>query len=339
MHMADALLSPTVGATLWVAAFAAGGYSIRKIHIKTEENKSFIPLIGVAASFVFAAQMINFTIPGTGSSGHIGGGLLLSIMIGPYAAFLAMTVILLIQSLFFADGGILALGANIINMGFFSCFLAYPFIYKPLTAGHRSQAAVFGASITAAIFGLQTGAFGVVIETLLSGKTELPFTTFVLLMQPIHLAIGLVEGLITASLVLYVYKNSPELLDHDLQKKSAKVRKIIPVLAILALLFGGLFSWFASDYPDGLEWSIEKTAGTTELVVPPGGIHGVLKSFQQTMAFLPNYGFKHTGEIESSVHTGTTVSGLTGIILTLMGISSVIILISFIKRRMKRRSK
>ena len=338
MHVADALISPAVGCTLIAAAVAAGGYSIKKIRIKSEEQNSFIPLIGVAAAFVFAAQMINFTIPGTGSSGHIGGGLLLSILLGPHAAFLAMTVILFIQSLFFADGGILALGANIINMGFFTCFIAYPFIYKPLTAGRKSRTIVFGASLTAAVAGLQIGAFGVVLETLLSGKTELPFSTFLLLMQPIHLAIGLVEGLITAALVLYVYRNSPGLLDHDLQKESTGVRKIVPILAVLALLCGGLFSWFASGYPDGLEWSVEKTAGTAELIAPEGGIHETLHSFQESLAFLPDYGFRNAGERESAVQAGTTVSGLTGSILTLLIISAAVVLIAVFKRRKKQQT-
>jgi len=335
MHMADALISPVVGGTLLAAAVAADGYSIRKIRIHTEEKKSFIPLIGVAAAFVFAAQMINFTIPGTGSSGHIGGGLLLSILLGPHAAILAMTVILMIQSLFFADGGILALGANIINLGFFTCFVAYPFIYKPLTARRKSRGAVFGASITAAVLGLQMGSFAVVLETLLSGRTELPFGTFLLLMQPIHLAIGLVEGLITAALVLYVYRNSPELLDHDLQKETGGVKKIIPVMAVLALLCGGFFSWFASEHPDGLEWSIEKTAGTAELAAPAGGIHEKLEAFQESLAFLPDYGFKNAAESESVLQTGTTVSGLTGSVLTLLVICTAVLGIALIKRRRK----
>ncbi|MDA3811672.1 MAG: energy-coupling factor ABC transporter permease [Spirochaetaceae bacterium] len=333
MHMADALLSPAVGGILWTAALSAGGYSVRKIRNNSEENKNILPLTGIAAAFIFAAQMINFTIPGTGSSGHLGGGLFLAILLGPHAAILGMTVILLIQSLFFADGGLLALGANIINMGFLTCFIAYPLIYKPLTARNKSQKAIFGASMAAAVIGLQMGSFGVVVETFLSGRTELPFTAFILLMQPIHLAIGLVEGFLTGALVLYIYRNAPEILNQNQQRESIGIRKVLPFLAILAILCGGVFSWFASVYPDGLEWSIEKTAGTAELEIPPGGVHEKLQSVQDFFAFLPDYGFRNSSESERTVQTETSISGITGSIFTLLVISAVIMLTAGFKYR------
>ena len=86
--------------------------------------------MGVVGAFVFAAQMINFSIPGTGSSGHITGGVLLAAILGPEAGFLSLVSILIVQCLFFGDGGLLALGCNIINMVFFSCFIGYKFIKK-----------------------------------------------------------------------------------------------------------------------------------------------------------------------------------------------------------------
>ncbi len=107
MHMADALISPVVGAGFWAAALAFISYCASRLN--KEFNEKFIPLMGIMGAFIFASQMINFTIPGTGSSGHIGGGLLLAIILGPYAAFLTMASVLFIQALFFADGGLLAL--------------------------------------------------------------------------------------------------------------------------------------------------------------------------------------------------------------------------------------
>ena len=136
MHMADALISPAVGGTMWAAAAGMAAYSARKVQNELDERK--VPLMGVLGAFIFAAQMINFTIPGTGSSGHLGGGLILAILLGPYAGFLTMASVLTIQALFFADGGLLALGCNIFNLGFFSCFIAYPFIYKQITKGKPS---------------------------------------------------------------------------------------------------------------------------------------------------------------------------------------------------------
>jgi cobalt/nickel transport system permease protein len=325
MHMADALISPAVGGVMMAATAGAAAYSIKKIQDDMDEKK--IPLMGVMGAFVFAAQMINFTIPGTGSSGHIGGGILLSALLGPYAGFLAMVSILLIQALFFGDGGLLAYGCNVINMGFYPCFIAYPLIYKVIAGKHADPKKIFWASLAAVVLGLQMGAFSVVLQTLLSGKTELPFSTFVMLMQPIHLAIGAVEGLVTGAIITFVWQARPEILDQAAQGGSLKrtsIKNVLAGLAIAALLTGGTLSWFASANPDGLEWAMIRTAGTAELE-SESGIHQRLTALQEKTAFLPDYGFKTTAEegeegsaVWSSPNAGTSVSGLLGGALTLL---------------------
>jgi len=346
MHMADALISPVVGGTMWAATAGVAAYSIKKIQNDLDEKK--IPLMGVTAAFVFAAQMINFTIPGTGSSGHIGGGMLLAILLGPYAGFLAMASILLIQALFFADGGLLALGCNIFNLGFYTCFIAYPLIYKPIIAKGYTPKRIFGASLLAVVIGLQLGAFSVVLETLLSGKTELPFSTFVLLMQPIHLAIGVVEGLIVAAVVSFVWKERPEILEKVAMGESlgkVSIKRVSVVLAVAAIVTGGVLSWFASANPDGLEWSIFKTAGVEELEAPDG-IHQTMAEIQSKVAFLPDYSFKapedenpaSADESEGSaswpdVNSGTSVSGLVGGGLTLALATIIGFAVSMFKKR------
>src|SRR3989339_1834028 len=136
MHMADALLSPAVGMTLWAGTAAVGGYASKKVKERIDDRT--IPLMGVIGAFIFAAQMINLTIPGTGSSGHLGGGMILAVLLGPHAAFLVMASVLTVQALFFADGGLLALGCNIWNLGVYPCFVAWPLIYKPLAGDSRS---------------------------------------------------------------------------------------------------------------------------------------------------------------------------------------------------------
>jgi cobalt/nickel transport system permease protein len=133
MHMADALLSPPVGGVMLAAGVAAIGVAVKKIGGNGLEEKK-IPMMGVMGAFVFAGQMINFTIPGTGYSGHIGGGVLLAAILGPFPALITLASVLLIQCLFFADGGLLAYGCNVINMAVTSCLLAFPFIYKPIVA-------------------------------------------------------------------------------------------------------------------------------------------------------------------------------------------------------------
>jgi cobalt/nickel transport system permease protein len=295
MHMADALLSPLVGGTMWAATAGVAAYSLRKVQTAMDNRK--IPLMGVAGAFIFAAQMINFSIPGTGSSGHLGGGLLLAALLGPYAGFLAMAAVLAIQALFFADGGLLAYGCNVFNLGFFTCFLAYPLLYRRIMRKGCTPRRLLGAALVAAVLGLQLGSFGVVLETLFSGKTELPFGAFVLLMQPIHLAIGLVEGLVTAAVLTFVWKTSPEILDRAAEGKQlgrTALGKVLAGLVLAAALAGGLLSWFASANPDGLEWSMLKTAGVTELEAG-GSVQETLAGIQSQTAFMPDYGFK-TGE-------------------------------------------
>lgn len=302
MHMADALISPATGGIMLAAAAGTAAYSIKKIRNELDEKK--IPLMGVMGAFVFAAQMINFSIPGTGSSGHLGGGLLLSVLLGPYAAFLVMSSILLIQALFFGDGGLLAYGCNVVNLGFFTSFVAYPYIYKMIVKKGLTQGRIFSASIFSAIVALQLGSLSVVLQTVLSGKTELPFTTFLLLMQPVHLAISIVEGLVTAAVVVFIWKARPEILEkaHAHEKlKDIGIKRVLLVVFAISVVIAGVFSWFASSDPDGLEWSIFKTSGKTELMAT-GKVHAAASELQNKTAILPDYGFRNTAGEENTVN-------------------------------------
>ncbi|MFH1367746.1 MAG: energy-coupling factor ABC transporter permease [Elusimicrobiota bacterium] len=334
MHMADALISPAVGGAMWAASAGLIAYSSKKVKEEADDKK--IPLMGVLGAFIFAAQMINFTIPATGSSGHMGGGMILSILLGPYAAFLVMASVLIVQALFFADGGLLALGCNIFNMGFFTCFIAYPLIYKKIVGGHTTKGRIMLGATLAGIIGLQLGAFGVVLETISSGISELPFGTFVMLMQPIHLGIGIVEGLVTSAVILFVYNARPEIVDaarQGIPVGKINTGKVILSLILAAAVVGGALSWFASANPDGLEWAMLRTSGKEELE-SSHKIHASLAAVQEKTAFLPDYGFKQSEpaaapeaeakqEAETSqpwpaVDTGTSISGLVGGLLTLM---------------------
>ena len=326
--MADALLSPAVGTTLWAGTVAVGGYASKKL--KAQIDDRMIPLMGVLGAFIFAAQMINFTIPGTGSSGHLGGGMILAILLGPHAAFLVMASVLTVQALFFADGGLLALGCNIWNLGFYPCFLVYPLIYKPLTGGSKNPGRILAASIASAVVALQFGAFSVVMETLLSGKSELPLGAFVLLMQPIHLAISIIEGFVTAGIINYVRGARPEILDSIAASRplgaGISLKKVMMTFAVLAVITGGALSWCASTHPDGLEWSVEKIYGRGELPEQEHGIAPVLKDLQEKTAFLPDYSFKPEGNNPKKAETapawpgieaGTSVSGIVGAVIVL----------------------
>ena len=299
MHMADALISPAVGGAVWAATASLTVYSAKKLKNNLDEH--LVPLMGVLGAFIFAAQMINFTIPATGSSGHLGGGMILAILLGPAAAFLVMASVLTIQALFFADGGLLALGCNIFNLGFFPCFIAFPFIYKKIVGEAPTQGRILVGAMVAAILGLQMGAFGVVLETLFSGISALSFSTFVLLMQPIHLGIGIVEGLVTAAVVSFVWKAHPEILALAKSAAPAKAhthshKPLLIGLALFAVVAGGMLSWFASTHPDGLEWAIKGVSGQAELEAPKAGVHGAMAWIQGKLAFLPDYDFKKPEE-------------------------------------------
>lgn len=329
MHMADALLSPAVGGAMCLVS--AGTIACCSARIRREVDDSKVPLMGVLGAFIFAAQMINFSIPVTGSSGHLGGGLILSILLGPYAAFLTIASVLVVQALFFADGGLLALGCNIFNLGFFTAFIAYPFIYKKIIGPAPSTARISIASIVAAIAGLQMGAFGVVLETVASGVSSLPFSTFIVIMQPIHLAIGIAEGVVTAAVVSFVYKARPEIMQIAPRPgNSHPLRTVALTFLTLAVVTGGILSWFASQNPDGLEWAIGKVTGKEELKGSQQGLHGALATIQEVTAFLPDYSFKKPSPAKTEATSqaaqsppapekrlATSISGIVGGMMTL----------------------
>ena len=325
MHMADALLAPAVAATMYVASSSVAGVSIHKL--KKDDEPKKLPVMAVSAALVFAGQMINYTIPGTGSSGHMCGGMLLSALLGPEAGFLSMIVILAIQCLFFADGGLLALGANVWNMAFYGCFVGYYLIWRPIMRSNwfgsdskAVRARIVAASIIGCAVTLQLGAFSVVLETSLSGITELPFGAFVALMQPIHLAIGLVEGLITSAVLLFVYSSRAELLqDVDAPASGEAKRSLkatVAILAVVALVVGGGLSLMASSNPDGLEWALfgnaeEGYAANMGLDEESFGVESkaadTAAGIQEKTSFLPDYAFA-----DNDTPVGTSVSGIVG---------------------------
>ena len=325
MHMADALLAPAVAGTMYVASAAVAGHSIYKL--KKDDNPAKLPVMAVAAAMVFAGQMINYTIPGTGSSGHLCSGMMLSALLGPQAGFLSMIVVLVIQCLFFADGGLLALGANVWNMAFYGCFVGYYLIWRPIMrsrlfgSGKGAQRCrIILASILGCVITLQLGALSVVIETSLSGITDLPFGAFAALMQPIHLAIGLVEGLITSAVLCFVFEARSELLQEvDVSGAGASkvsLKGVVAILAIVALVVGGGLSLLASSNPDGLEWALfgNTEAGYSQNMGLDEEDFGVsskaaetAESIQESTSFLPDYAFP-----DSDSPAGTSVSGIVG---------------------------
>jgi cobalt/nickel transport system permease protein len=323
MHMADALLSPAAGSAMWLAAGGVMAWSARQLRLRPDDRR--VPLMGLLGAFVFAAQMVNFGIPGTGSSGHLGGGLLLAMLLGAHAALIVIASVLTVQALFFADGGLLALGANLFNLGVLPCLVAYPLVYRPLAGAAPTARRGVVAALVAAVVGLQLGALGVVLQTVASGISSLPAEGFLALMLPIHLAIGLVEGLATAALWLFLRRTRPELL------QAAPVpppRRVLVPVAVAALLCGGVLSWFASTRPDGLAWSLARTAQAAPAAAATP-THARLAELQQQTAWLPGYappGAAAGAEAPKpypDIDGTTSLAGVAGGLATLALVSAV----------------
>lgn len=351
MHMSDALVAPAVATGMYAASAVVASISVKKLC--QDEYPPKLPAMAVSAALVFAGQMVNYTIPGTGSSGHLCGGMMLSALLGPHAGFLSMTIILAIQCLFFADGGLLALGANIWNMAFYGCFVGYFLIWKPImhsglfmgkNAKAASRAKIMLASVLGCIVTIQLASFSVVLETTVSGITELPFAVFLSVMQPIHLIIGLVEGLITSSVLLFVYHARPELLTELTQDTLAQgkfsLETTLILLSLIVVVTGGGLSLSASSNPDGLEWAIfgNTDAGYGENMGLDENSFGsscsaanVTASIQEKTAFLPDYNFA-----DKENAAGTTLSGLLGSAIV-AGIAAFVCMAGsfFRKRRFK----
>jgi cobalt/nickel transport system permease protein len=215
-------------------------------------------------------------------------------------------------------------------LGVFPAFVGYP-IFKRIIGDNWSTGRVITGSIVGAEVGLLLGATGVVVETALSGVSSLPFSTFVLMMLPIHAAIGLVEGFVTAAVVLFVRQAQPEMLARTAQGKSLaglKLKTVLVGLAIVAMVSGVAFAWFASTNPDGLEWSIARVTGSEEFAgETSAAVHEAATSIQEKTAFLPGYGFKRAETAESggessakwpAVDPGTSTAGLVGAGITLL---------------------
>ncbi len=285
MHIASTLISAAVGGAFGTGS---GGAAVAS-GVKFRREKQAKPLfMGAAGAAVFAAQMMNFSIAGTGASGHIGGGFLLAAVLGPVPAYLVMSTILTVQCLLFGDGGLLALGCNLFNMGIVPCFLIHPLLKKLLGTKMRLSAAALGGALS-----MLFGALCVVADTALSGMNGMDMTAFAVNMLGIHAAIGAGEGLITAGL----------LAAFDRVNAHSEQTALIGTLG-LAAVTSGLLSAFASASPDGLEWSIMRVAGAAEHT---SAVHALLDNIQSATTLLPDYAFR---AVENALSSGA--AGLIG---------------------------
>ncbi|MDJ0925078.1 MAG: energy-coupling factor ABC transporter permease [Acidimicrobiia bacterium] len=209
MHIPDGFINGATAAGFGVAAAGGLGAAIRQTGKYLSERQ--VPLAGLVAAFVFAAQMVNFPVV-SGMSGHLLGGVLAAVLVGPWAGFVVLSVVLFVQSLFFADGGLTALGLNIVNLGFLGAVGGYA-VYRTLLRllPKRSRSTVLAAGIAAGI-AVPLAAMGFVLQYAIGGTSDVSLQVVFTAMMGTHILIGIGEGVITAMVVAAVVSSRPDLV-------------------------------------------------------------------------------------------------------------------------------
>jgi cobalt/nickel transport system permease protein len=213
MHIPDGFLSTRIAISLDAISGATILYASHRVRLAASER--LIPVMGVLAAFVFAAQMLNFPIIG-GTSGHLIGGALLGILLGPMAGFLTMATVLIAQALFLQDGGLLALGANIFNIGAVTAFVGYG-TYSLFGGGKGNKKRVTFAGFLAAFLSLLASAACCALQLAVSGT--IPLQIGLPSMVGYHVIIGVIEGGLTAVILSFLLHVRPDLLNADIKPK------------------------------------------------------------------------------------------------------------------------
>ncbi len=325
MHMANELLSIPVAAGTIAVAAASLGFICRKVRQIVTSDK--LALMGILGAFIFAAQMVNFRLPAMpGTSGHMVGAVLLAIILGPHLGAIVISSVVIIQCLIFQDGGLLALGCNIINMALIPSYLGYS-LYKAFTAPVSGPLRAYIGALLACVISFQVSAAFVPIEAALSGVLVVPFSTFLIIMLGVHLLIGLIEGLITVAVLGYLQQVRPDVIVDSLPGKVRLTKKavLITLLAFTVVIGAGL-SLLASDLPDGLEWSYAERPDQPDFepaVSNEDSTIAAVDDFQSKYSPLPDYSIRVSGlgetteeEIEASAGW-TSFAGVVGSAITM----------------------
>lgn len=252
LHIPDGFLATWVSILGWILAVLVITIALRQTRRQLGERQ--VPIMGVLAAFIFAAQAINFPVA-AGTSGHLLGGALAAIALGPWAATLIMTAVIGVQAFLFQDGGLLALGWNILNMGVLTAFTGY-LVYRSLgrIAG-GTKAVQIAAAFAAAWISVEVGAIATAIELAVSGTS--PLAIGLTAMAGVHALIGLGEGVITSGAVALLQVSRPEVLGMGEQAPGRASSAFVLIGLLIALLVAA-FSPLASPSPDGLEYIAEQ---------------------------------------------------------------------------------
>lgn len=290
LHIPDGFLNLVVSLICWAITAITLSVAI------SQTNKSFgekqVPLMGVMAAFIFAAQMINFPVAG-GTSGHLLGGALAAIVLGPWAGMLVMTAVIAVQGLLLQDGGLLVMGANILNMGLLTAAIGYGLYRSVLGRSRGTKLVVAGV---AAWLSVMAGALATALQLWLSGTSNLQ--TVVIAMLGVHTLIGVGEALITVAALAFILRTRPDLLGE--KSVLAQGGRGWVFAGIVISLIVVLLSPLASANPDGLE----RVAGDL----------GFLSQGRSApVEILPDYTVPFLGETPLS----TIIAGTIGVIVLL----------------------
>lgn len=266
MHIPDGVLSTEVCLGTGVIAAGAVGYSLHRLRDSLADRT--VPMTGMMAALIFAGQMVNFPIAAVGIpsvSGHLMGGVLATAVLGPWAGCVAVTLVLAVQCLLFADGGLLALGANVLNMavvGSLGGYAVYAAGRRLFPQGAERTGTVVAAVIAAWVSVLAAAALFCLQLRLAVGPESYSFSNIFTLMVSFHAAIGVGEALITGAVLSFVLAQRPELIPALAQRSGYAVGfgRAAAAGLVCALAIAAFLAPFASEYPDGLEAVAERTA-------------------------------------------------------------------------------
>lgn len=304
MHIPDGFLSVTVSVLFWVLSVIMILIALARVNRELGERE--VPVMGVLAAAIFAGQMLNFTVTG-GTSGHLLGAALASILLGPWAAVLVMTSVVSIQALVFQDGGLLALGANLFNMAVLGPFISY-FVYRLVQTVARGQRwGIFAGGALAAWVSIEAASLACALQLALSGTA--PANVALLAMGGIHALIGLGEALITTGALSMVYAARRDLLKIGQAQPGSTRAVLVGGLALTVLL--AVLAPLASSNPDGLEWVAEQ-AGFISAAQAPG------------YEIIPDYVLPGI----SNPAAATVLAGLVGAVIVL----GVVLLVGYTRR-------
>ena len=284
MHVPDGFINVQVSAATGLLSFGTLWAYIRSA--KTLIADKFIALTGMMSALIFVLQMINFPIA-AGTSGHLLGGALAVIVLGPRLGLICLSVVVIIQSLLFADGGLSALGVNVLNMAIVTCATGWIIVKYWLKFIGKNKTSIIAASVVSGIITVVFSSIAFTLEYAIGGTISIPVSSVLVAMISTHFLIGIGEGIITALIVGLLVRVRPDLVYAYDRNDSNTTNVSLYGLFIVLILLLALITPFASSSPDGLEsvaenFGFQETDGVV-LLLEDYGINAINNNFISTV--------------------------------------------------------